>query len=812
MSVSISKDDVIEKAGCDPWEAEKDFRLDTDVESIESLSSIFRNGASEAEDSGSVAEYAANLEARAGHRGSNAIYADASEHLVQTHEDLGASSLEAISRVLGEIAEEADTALEGNDRDITGDLGADTMVETYSTKAQNDYDSATEDIGELIRQVWSPNGRVSYTVYEGSEHAETVSGRADMFPYDQLRTAVKEACTAQCAEIITNLHENIEQRIDDYYSLLHLKEGELASDYGYDVTGSPVDLWYTEGRAEHEANKLAEILEQDDPDPEELERYSAGVGTILDRLENDGGSLTDAERRFLDTYYSTLSSDDLAALGHLSHHDNADAYENVQGRVADGINTLMDPDVGGIDPADDPSAVPASVREFVYGYEEKLTTAESDAPANLRAFNGFGELMSHASVAPADAWARDLATAAIEVQQRVETWNDFQKTTDNAYQQDGLSYDPDLLTNLGSSGLLQNVSLNSDVSLELLTDEQTRTDLLEATWADSEGFASVIQRGLHPGSDGELSPDQVTAADEIMKYYADNPERVIEDWDEGYQRSHYEYHPMDSSHLQKALADTALMRLDVIGNVFDGAYEADERMGVFQLMSATDQDVNEYWRVGVGERQQVLVHEALSGVDGDEGRTWRFNEIGALQGMVDWADQRVIDEYHGRGDKQEQIARATLGAAIGVGSSFATGGAATTIGLMSAGNGVFTAMDPYKPQTDAEIQKLDAAKVLEGNGNLMHNMAIGAARANGDDPADVVPDLEDWASGSGQGDVSPEQELMNIADRYGYSSDLNTTRTRLDDFDDIHRGLKPDDFDPKDPEDIQRELRDKFRS
>lgn len=310
--ISITKDDVIEAAGCDPWELQSDFASDTDLESMMALSGVFKTGAGEADEAGGVAAYASALEESSGAAGGEPIYGSAAVHLQSTYEDLGAENLENISRILDQVATEAETVLEANENALTHATGLDWQVERHESSANGDYDTFVAWLGE---QDAKADQLMSYTIY-----GETFTGAQGSFPMNDVKEHVRKTHLDLAASFASIVYDGMFERIDDYYGILHQKEGEL-NEYGYDVAGSPVGFWYTEGRAAHEAEQLEIELNKPNPDPDVVERYTAGLAKIAENVygdpHNPGDPLRDLspeEAAYLEEFYNTLSPEAFALL------------------------------------------------------------------------------------------------------------------------------------------------------------------------------------------------------------------------------------------------------------------------------------------------------------------------------------------------------------------------------------------------------------------------------------------------------------------------------------------------------------------
>ncbi|MFC9064228.1 TPR repeat region-containing protein [Streptomyces harbinensis] len=518
--ISITKDDVIEAAGCDPWELQSDFASDTDLESMMALSGVFKTGAGEADEAGGVAAYASSVEEEAGTDGGGALYAEAAEHLTSTYEDLGAESLEAVARILDQIADEAETVLETNEEAITGATGLDWQREESESDANSDF-------GAFQTWLSSKSGvdkeeDISYTVY-----GETFSGRYESFPTGNVKSHIRTAHLDAVADIASEVHTGITERLDDYYGLLHLKEGELG-EYGYDVRDSPVEFWYTETRAEHEAQKLLEVM-AGDPTPEELERYTSGVNSIMEQVYDENGervgTLTKEQRAFLSAYYDALGVDGIAALG----SDERQVMAGAQEIVANGIMTMYNIEAGGFPSAMSPGA-PESVRHLVM----ELEVGTENAPgfqsvigydpetgefvlSGLAEYQGFSKLLEHSSVEAGMEFTQQLGESALRVQQGINTVIDLSglEATDPNGQIPLELTDLEFITeslreiDTGANGMLEVVSRNVDGSQLFLLNENNLETMMGMEWRGlDDGAVSVLENAAERAQDDPIRAER----------------------------------------------------------------------------------------------------------------------------------------------------------------------------------------------------------------------------------------------------------------------------------------------------------------
>ncbi|ARQ69498.1 hypothetical protein [Streptomyces marincola] len=754
--ISITKQDVIDKAGCDPWELESEFASDTDLEMIDSLAGIFRNGAEEADDAGGVAAYASTLEERAGTRGSNAIYADASEHLTQTYEDLGAENLENISSVLNQVAGEAEAVLESNDEAITGPMGLDWVVEMQNSAAQGDWSAFESWFAE---QSGGEHDLFSYTIHE-----ETFTGTRPTFPKDDLKSHIRDYRLELAADSASRAYDRMFEDVDDYYAMLHQKEGQL-SEYGYDVSDSPVPFWHTDGRAEHEAEQLHELLQQDNPDPEELERYSAGVDRLVNGL--DGGELTSQERAYLRSFYDTLSADDLATLGALE----GEGYDGVRETVANGINTLMAPSLNGLHPTEDAALVPDSIKPLIN--EDFLDRSLDDDEVNDRItqYNGLGDLMSHATMPPGHVFGAEMGGAAIAIQVDYELWQADARADSASH---GPNYFPeaemyDDLT--GTARVLDVVATNPEAAARTLNSVDRVDDLARLNWAHDGGEAAAdfMRAATIPAAGEEASRAQLDAAKHVLE---------VVSGDTAVARGG----GPTTDAVEMAVLDTGMAYLDFLareGSDDDGtvrnilgqdvpgfALDSEARNGYFDFVANREQELKDHFYGGVSAHAQERMTQAFN--QGGDGVEHALENLARLHGGLDFAEYTVagnnpegsqrVEQNWRNGFQMAQSLNDTIGLIPGAGAVTGITGPIIS-GLQGA-----TVGDPPSPEDLRRTQNY-ADAVAEG-GEARYWFAQGAAAA--DDPRLSEEQVNDLGDLSGRGDVDFVDVLAEAERAGGY--------------------------------------------
>ncbi|MDT0266241.1 hypothetical protein RM844_08025 [Streptomyces sp. DSM 44915] len=812
--VDFTREDVVEQAGVDPWETADDFADEIDLEEMAAASRGFAEAAGEAGSASEVAARASELSQDAattdgiGHH-------NADEHITITEQDLqgGGQDIQDVADIINSATE-----LAGETKESVSILRSDAVGKFHEhlTDARTTYQNKHAELQESVDAVnifQTPSVTVAGTVYDAD------GGRIDGWSFPQAALdAIREHYLGKAAEDITSLHGDMETEIEDYRGWMLSRAGEL-TDLGYDVGAGPHNLWHTEEMAEYAAEGIEEEMAkpEDERDLDRIATYTEGLAAIGLGVYDPADpttprrDLTREEREYLHAFYDNLDEDTLAALGDLAPgtpggpdvgagHEHAisnqwDQIHGIQAALGNGINMLMNPEIGGLNidahpSIDGPVDIPESIRAFVYDADGDLRDAESldEQRGVLNNFNGFGALMDQATVPPGDSFAHHLTASALDVQEvvhaiNVGAYNDAAIAADGDPPTDLVM--PDFLENTGSSGLLSNVALNTDASFEILSNENTRDELLGAVWADSDGVGDLVRSAVLP-TGGESDGERRALADTVIQHFTDSPAMLVEDWNEATNLM-YGHYPWDTSGLQGAVSDATLSRLDAIVGLegAEGVWDTEDRYAAFSLMAATDESVYEHFKSGVYDAQRNMAYEYYangSPQEGDQLNT--LQSIANLTGLMEWGERDVINWYEGREDaqaaQQQKMAKATLSAALGVTGTLAPGAYGTAVSLGTTGYGL---VDPvlfpdYKPQEpgaqaaytldEHEINTLMEQRALTAGAIDAHN-----EQASPENQLDVMSPEEAIASWNGAG--TPHIGLNENANGISYRSDDHTS-------------------------------------
>ncbi|WP_354596475.1 hypothetical protein R1Y80_04700 [Streptomyces sp. JL1001] len=736
---TITREMLVEAAGCDPYELRTEFKNDTDPEAVDALSSIFKNGAEEAAESGSVSQYASELEEGAGTRGTHAIYEDGAAHLEQTYDDLGEAGLRTVSATLGEIKDEMEATRTYVDDSIVGEMGLEYWREWYTGRANEEIESLEEDLTGL-----DPDA-----TYRWSGHDEEIATKVEDFPRARVRSVIENSYTEQAGKYGADVYDRMTDELDDYYGFLSNRENRLAED-GYDTGSTPLDLWYSEGRAEYEGEQLALELQRESPDPAAVARYTQGLEDAMDGALDENGEiaadpeqLTDEQLAYLTGFYDSLGSEGLAALGELEsdpHRDGpaaVEAVETAQRAAANGVNVMTNPELGGLD-THQPShfdRLPEPIAALVRNPQDIVNKPPEEQVEHYRLFGGFGDLMGHATARAGTGFSQDLAYAAL--------WTEtgFDLVRDQA----GFGH----LEMSGASAALRSVALNDIAAAALINDDYFREHMLSTSWEDPAAAGDLIRSATLPAEGEDPRGDQRRAAFHLLTTVAQGQDvlSVLAD-PEG------NAYGAATADMQAAIKDVSLGYLDYLSEVsgrqsgdnsqthsyFDASegnqfrLSADDRHELFMYLGKSEQSVLNQWETGLETYYSVRAAEAFGEGASEADRQRILGNLGALDGAVSGAyDQIVVDVKHDEDKAEEQREKQKLAAATaitGVGAAVVTGGAATTSwGLAAAGVGTAGSLVQNNPEAPELAADLNYNSAVIGDWSLRRTVAEAAIEA-----------------------------------------------------------------------------------
>ncbi|WP_129840572.1 hypothetical protein [Streptomyces sp. RFCAC02] len=613
------------------------------------------------------------------------------------------------------------------------------------------------------------------TVDIGGETCALVPGDgrpAYALPGD-LPARIRARHLGRAADDATRAADDLDDLIDGYRARLAEFGTELAG-LGFDLSAAgPLDLWITPGMAGYSARRLAEELARDDPDPLVIEQWTSGLEFIADSLYRDALNPADPTRRllpaeldYLRQFLGTLDTGTLVALGEFP------GWNRAKVDIANATAMLLDPGVGGLDPARGDRAVPAALRPFLRtgpgdDSEDSGLFTEETAGGRFREalarFNAVADVIGHATVPTGTRFSEDLAHAALAVHRR----SSLQYAT---------GYPGHALADTGSSDLLSAASLNGTASAGLLRDDDFRTALLAQSWEDSQGAADLIRSGttIPPDARGtDAEAPYVAAARAVIAHATAHQDTILGQGPDALAAQGAAHH----TPLQAAVADAALMRMADVAGYGDAPLPEEQRYGVFSLMARSDPTVNEAFKAGVTGIQYALAHDYYADAPGALSRTTTFETVGNLTHLVNWGEHEAIERASGDSGNAlaSSLTTSSIGGALWA-ASVPPGPQQLPLGLAAAGWSAAVPVVPhYSPQAPAAHGDFELTEGFLNEQVAAHTIARAAADArhgpDSGDPVAVGPLDTDLYARAG---AVPDQRLNEAGDRLGIVGDWRT--------------------------------------
>ena len=685
---NFTPDEVEEKAGRKPWTRQREFTEEIKPEDMAETAAVYARAAGEAADAGDLAAQATHASIYAGGLDGDALV-DGEGRIDATARGLQGNGQD-IDQVVGYLVRAMNRAIEADEEVfglVLGDGGLEEGRTRHVSAAISEWNGWQGALEAAVAAMPAPQLAVTRPVvpldvsYRGRTLSLQPGGSMAQPVYrlpGSLADEIREKHLGNAAEDAVTTDGEITDAVEAYRTRL-AEFGQELGDLGYDLSGGPFDLFTTEEMATFAGRRIAEELAKDNPDPDVLLRYTEGLngialGVFADPDKPGGEALSflnPQERAYLLEFYEQLDADQLAALGALR---DPDGDNTALRRVANGINLLTAAELGGIDITipENKELIPDGIREFVYDYREGTglyPIGNSEYQPALRRFNDFGALLSTATVPPGDVFARDLATAAVDVQFR--TYNEY-LGTDNTFSRD----------------LLHTASLNPGASADLLNDDTFRDNLLSLHWEDSSGAGDLIRAGTTIPDGVDHNSDEarayVQAAYHVLTDAPAHQDAVLASGVPG-------YFPADHSALQNAIGDTAVQYMDMLskpsresgfdepsdpndpnartdrdlyGNDYRYSFQLsrDDRQGLFDMLLRGERSASQDFLDGVTSWQEVTAYNAFTrdpAVQHDQGSA--FEGIGRVAGTVENAQNSVASV--GNENRQQASAVTAIGQA-----------------------------------------------------------------------------------------------------------------------------------------------------
>ncbi|MGP4113359.1 hypothetical protein ACTWP5_20900 [Streptomyces sp. 4N509B] len=539
-SFEFSPAEVAARAGKDPWAIRTRFTSEVDVGAMGRAGDALLEAAREARGVKDLAVRADEIAQGAGaHNGTP--MADAADRFDLTNVQLRDPQLDRAVESNFRAMQIADRTVTLVDAKVGGPAGLESRITGYEGEAQAEWSYWTSLRDSLNAQYGNSAMSPPPTVqYNGRSVTFGRLPSGELTLPTELPAMIRETYLSQAGDDARLTGDDMDNLIARYRrDLMDLATG--LNNMGFDVSEGPLKNFVNPQMADFAAEQINAALRDGNATPADLDMYTGYLESIrreihsepTDRFGNPRGQLDPRDNAFLWNFYDRLTPESLGKLGQLD-----DTHDLAKTNVANGIQMLMNPEIGGMNP--NGSAVPESIRHFVQDYRSSdlVQVGTPGLRDEVERFTGFGNVMSHATVASSDDFSKSLAYAA------------------TGLQQSNLAHYPGLSLNDAGSGMLQAAALNSGASAELLNEEAFRGDLLIT---GGRGAAALIESGA-------VIPDGMDPASPEAKPYVDAGFHVLTDaaryGDEAI--AHAELAGVDGSHLRQAIGNTAIAHMDLI--------------------------------------------------------------------------------------------------------------------------------------------------------------------------------------------------------------------------------------------------------
>jgi hypothetical protein len=673
----FTPDDVEAKAGVAPWDRQVEFHNEINIEDMATTATTYAKAAAEARNAQDLAVRASQISENPG-GWEGAPLVDGEGRVIETSEGLqqGGAAIDQVTQQIGRAMATAQDTDESVTNLISGPDGLNDKFDDHIQRLIADW-NALEGARDLAIQEWEIDQRNQQNQLGGPTYWPSViydsrtteldrtsqGGNSYLFSIPESMVGeVRELHLKKAADTARGVHGEMEAQIERYRRNLTEQAGLLRG-MGYEPSEGPFSLFTNKEMAEFAADKLD--LELRDPalppDPGIVDLYTQQLAEIRENAYEGPGKphLTPEERDYLSSFYTAIEPETLAKLGQLGYADDPNNMANAQrATVADGISMLMNQDdgFGGISPQE----APASIRPFVYDYANSglipstnpLGGFDGSQSEAWQRHNGFGDLMAATTVQSGGQFSKDLAHAAVDIENRSQMPL-------------GEGYVPP--ANTGSSGMLHAASLNTLASAQVLNEEDFRHSLLNQSWDRGAGAGELIHSGTTPPTTDptQVPRDYVEAAFNVLSDAPDYQGAILSPG-------------ADNVAVQGAIGDTALEYMDLISRSgtqggstgpldwLIGPEQADERgmwapsaemtihgktftegfdisrqdrEGLFALLNQSNEGVREDFFHGVaqweaGTAYNAFEREGTLAPGQPPGETDTFRHIGTIAGTV----------------------------------------------------------------------------------------------------------------------------------------------------------------------------------
>ncbi|WP_052851982.1 hypothetical protein [Streptomyces avicenniae] len=449
------REQVTDAAGKDPWRRQEAFSTEIDPSAIRDSAVAYRRAAEESDVTIDLGQRASALAADAGSANGSSL-ADAPARDGQTRRQ---SDPEGMERAVTALLRAANLAVETEERVVAfiEDGGLDVKISRLSAEAVEEWNGWNSALADAVPGGGSPVGLGQDNTAPGMLAPPVTVAHAGssqlIFPTlddgqafyrlpPRLGEEIRKKYLDKAGDAARACDEDIADEITAYRRTLAAYAQVIDAEH-VDLSEGPLDIFTTPQMAEFAGREVAAELEKDRPNAEALERWTAVMGAIVDDVlpqappfdGEDGAPLrvmTLWEAAYLRTFYDQLEPSHLSTLGRYLYEDNelllnsqapkleyGSYHRDYRGaeNLADGVQLLLDPAAGGIDPATPVGrdAVPEAIARHVYGPHVAHPGAEGSDEALH-----FGTLMSTTDVASGEQFSRDLLALSDALRDRHE--------------------------------------------------------------------------------------------------------------------------------------------------------------------------------------------------------------------------------------------------------------------------------------------------------------------------------------------------------------------------------------------------------
>ncbi|MEV1009625.1 hypothetical protein [Streptomyces sp. NPDC049881] len=442
----FTREQVAEAAGKDPWGRQEAFTTEVDPAAIADSAVAYQRAAQESDEVTDLGQRASGIAAEAG-TADGASLVDADGEIAMTVRD---ADPEGMGGVVGMLVRSMNLAIDTADKVVAliEDDGLDHRISRLSAEAVDEWNgwnaalAAAAPFGSRPVPLGdnSAPGMLAppLTIHHGGRVRmvfPTLDGMQATYVLPAaLGDDIRDRHLDKAADEARTYDKDIEEEITAYRRTL-AELGHALDDKHVDLSEGPLDIFTTPQMAEFAGREVAKELKRERPDAEALERWTAIVAAVVTDvlpsappLPGEDGAptrvMTMWESNYLRTFYDQLEPEHLSTLGRYLYEDHellldqqkphlqyADYHRDYNGAeaLADGIQLLMNPAAGGIDPATPTGrdAVPEAIARHVYGPAREHPGVEGSDEALH-----FGTLLSTTNVASGEQFSKDLLSLA----------------------------------------------------------------------------------------------------------------------------------------------------------------------------------------------------------------------------------------------------------------------------------------------------------------------------------------------------------------------------------------------------------------